>query len=115
MSTKTLTVGLRDFHAEGNQFILNGRPINFRGTHSGGDFPLTGYPPTDVKSWLRAVRDLQEVGSRTTCAFIRGARRKQRLKPPIRSGFICSPSRACGTRSVPARRWSKCSTKKPIE
>lgn len=49
---KDLTVGLRDFHAEGNQFILNGHPINFRGTHHGGDFPLTGYPPTDVKSWL---------------------------------------------------------------
>jgi len=48
---KDLTVGLRDFHAEGNQFILNGTPINFRGTHSGGDFPLTGYPPTDVKAW----------------------------------------------------------------
>jgi beta-galactosidase len=48
---KDLTVGLRDFHAEGNQFTLNDRPINFRGTHSGGDFPLTGYPPTDVKSW----------------------------------------------------------------
>lgn len=49
---KNLSVGLRDFHAEGNQFILNGRQINFRGTHFGGDFPLTGYPPTDVKSWL---------------------------------------------------------------
>jgi len=49
---KDLAVGLRDFHMEGNQFVLNGRPINFRGTHSGGDFPLTGYPPTDVKSWL---------------------------------------------------------------
>jgi beta-galactosidase len=48
---KDLTVGLRDFHAEGKQFILNGREINFRGTHHGGDFPLTGYPPTDVKSW----------------------------------------------------------------
>lgn len=48
---KDLTVGLRDFHAEGNQFILNGHPINFRGTHHGGDFPLTGYPPVDVKSW----------------------------------------------------------------
>ena len=47
-----MTVGLRDFHAEGNQFILNGHLINFRGTHHGGDFPLTGYPPTDVKSWL---------------------------------------------------------------
>jgi beta-galactosidase len=50
--SKDLSVGLRDFRAEGNQFILNGRPINFRGTHHGGDFPLTGYPPTDVKSWL---------------------------------------------------------------
>lgn len=48
---KDLSVGLRDFHAEGKEFILNGRPIIFRGTHSGGDFPLTGYPPTDVKSW----------------------------------------------------------------
>ncbi|HYW70216.1 MAG TPA: discoidin domain-containing protein [Pyrinomonadaceae bacterium] len=49
---KDLTVGLRDFHADGKQFILNGNPINFRGTHNGGDFPLTGYPPTDVKSWV---------------------------------------------------------------
>jgi len=48
---KDLTVGLRDFHAEGNQFILNGNPIIFRGTHNGGDFPMTGYPPTDVKTW----------------------------------------------------------------
>jgi len=48
---KDLSVGLRDFHAEGKEFILNGRPINFRGTHSGGDFPRTGYPSTDVKSW----------------------------------------------------------------
>jgi len=48
---KDLMVGLRDFHAEGNQFILNGRPINFRGTHNGGDFPMSGYPPTNVKPW----------------------------------------------------------------
>lgn len=46
-----LKIGLRDFHADGKQFILNGKPIIFRGTHSGGDFPLTGYPPTDVESW----------------------------------------------------------------
>lgn len=48
---KDLTIGLRDFRAEGNQFLLNGVPINFRGTNNGGDFPLTGYPPTDVKTW----------------------------------------------------------------
>jgi beta-galactosidase len=48
---KDVTFGLRDFHADGKQFILNGTPIIFRGTNNGGDFPLTGYPPTDVKYW----------------------------------------------------------------
>jgi len=46
-----MRIGLRDFRAEGKEFWLNDRPINFRGTHHGGDFPLTGYPPTDIKSW----------------------------------------------------------------
>lgn len=50
---KQLNIGLRDFHADGKQFLLNGTPIIFRGTNSGGDFPLTGYPPTDVKSWTK--------------------------------------------------------------
>src|SRR4030095_11190439 len=51
--SKELKFGLRDFHAEGKDFVLNGRLVNFRGTHSGGDFPLTGYPPTDVQSWKK--------------------------------------------------------------
>ena len=50
---KTVEFGLRELRTEGNQFILNGRPIIFRGTHSGGDFPLTGYPPADAESWLK--------------------------------------------------------------
>src|SRR4029453_17082940 len=37
-----MKVGLRDFRAVGKEFVLNGRPIIFRGTHSGGDFPMTG-------------------------------------------------------------------------
>jgi len=44
-------VGLRDFRASGNEFLLNDRPISFRGTHHGGDFPLTGYPSMDVQYW----------------------------------------------------------------
>ncbi len=59
---KDLTVGLRDFRAEGNQFILNGVPIYFRGTQNGGDFPLTGYPPTDVKSWVTLFETAKEWG-----------------------------------------------------
>jgi hypothetical protein len=49
----SLKVGLRDFRAVGNEFRLNNRPVNFRGTHSGGDFPLTGYPATDVAYWKK--------------------------------------------------------------
>lgn len=48
-----LKVGLRELRAVGKEFVLNGRPIIFRGTHNGGDFPLTGYPPTDVASWKK--------------------------------------------------------------
>jgi len=48
---KDIRIGIRDLKVEGKQFLLNGVVINFRGTNNGGDFPLTGYPPTDVKSW----------------------------------------------------------------
>lgn len=46
-----LNVGLRDFRAAGSDFLLNDRAIIFRGTHSGGDFPFTGYPSMDVAYW----------------------------------------------------------------
>ena len=48
-----LKVGLREFKADGKEFQLNGRPLMFRGTHHGGDFPLTGYPPNDVGYWKK--------------------------------------------------------------
>lgn len=53
---RRVTFGLRELRADGNRFLLNGRPIIFRGTHHGGDFPLTGYPPTDVEYWRRLFR-----------------------------------------------------------
>jgi beta-galactosidase len=59
---KELRVGLREFHAEGKEFVLNGVPIIFRGTHSGGDFPLTGYPPTDVQSWKKLFETCRSWG-----------------------------------------------------
>ena len=58
----TGTFGMREFKAEGNQFILNGHPIYFRGTHFGGDFPLTGYPPTDVESWKKIFQTCKDWG-----------------------------------------------------
>ena len=57
-----LKVGLRDLKAVGKDFLLNGRPIIFRGTHSGGDFPLTGYPPTDVASWKKIFETCKSWG-----------------------------------------------------
>jgi len=48
---RELVFGLRDFRTAGTLFLLNGRQIDLRGTHHGGDFPLTGYPPTDVAYW----------------------------------------------------------------
>jgi len=55
-------IGLRDFRAQGKQFLLNGRQITFRGTNNGGDFPLTGYPPTDVASWRKLFETCQRWG-----------------------------------------------------
>jgi len=57
-----MMVGLRDLRAVGKEFILNGRPIIFRGTNNGGDFPLTGYPPTDVASWKKIFETCKRWG-----------------------------------------------------
>lgn len=54
--TKELTFGFSSIKAEGSEFRLNGRVIYLRGTHHGGDFPLTGYPPTDKAYWLKIFR-----------------------------------------------------------
>ncbi len=59
---KRIRFGFRDFHTDGNQFILNGHPIYLRGTHDGGDFPLTGYPPTDIESWKKIFQTCKEYG-----------------------------------------------------
>jgi beta-galactosidase len=59
---RRLVFGLRELRTDGNEFVLNGRKVYFRGTHNGGDFPLTGYPPTDVGSWKRIIRTCQEWG-----------------------------------------------------
>lgn len=57
-----LRVGLRDLRAVGKEFQLNGKPIIFRGTHNGGDFPLNGYPPTTVDSWKKIFETCKRFG-----------------------------------------------------
>ena len=51
--TKEISFGFAEIKVVGNEFHLNNRPIYLRGTHHGGDFPLTGYPPTDVAYWRK--------------------------------------------------------------
>ena len=54
--------GMRSFKAKGTQFLWNGRTAFLRGTHDGMGFPLTGYPATDVESWLRIYQTLKAYG-----------------------------------------------------
>src|SRR5687767_3559005 len=57
-----LNVGLRQLKAVGKEFVLNGRPIIFRGTHSGGDSPLSGYPATQVAYWKKLFETCKKWG-----------------------------------------------------
>ncbi|WP_195763470.1 discoidin domain-containing protein [Duganella guangzhouensis] len=50
---RNVSFGFARISAKGREFLLNGRSIYLRGTHHGGDFPLTGYPPTDVAYWRK--------------------------------------------------------------
>lgn len=59
---RRLTFGLREISHRGSELLLNGRPINLRLDHFGGDFPLTGYPAMDVASWKRIIRVCQAYG-----------------------------------------------------
>jgi hypothetical protein len=54
--TRTVSFGFAQIAARDSDFLLNGRPIYLRGTHHGGDFPLTGYPPTDVAYWRKILQ-----------------------------------------------------------
>lgn len=51
--SREISFGFAEIKADKSEFKLNGRTIYLRGTHHGGDFPLTGYPPTDVAYWRK--------------------------------------------------------------
>ena len=56
------TFGLRVFHSEGRVLLCNGREVFLRGKHDGLIFPITGYAPTDVKSWRKVLGTAKEYG-----------------------------------------------------
>ena len=53
--SRSVVFGLREIATQGTQFVLNGRPVFFRGTLECCIFPGTGHPPTDVGSWKRII------------------------------------------------------------
>jgi hypothetical protein len=63
--SKTEIFGMRAFNTSGTRFSVNDRPIFLRGTLECCIFPLTGYPPTDVNSWLHVLKTFKEYGLNT--------------------------------------------------
>lgn len=57
-----ISFGLREITWRGKEPIINGRVVNFRTTHFGLDFPLAGFPATDVESWRKIIRRCKEFG-----------------------------------------------------
>lgn len=54
--------GFRKVEKGAHHIRLNGRNIHLRGLLDCAVFPLTGYPATDVESWLRIFRTVKEYG-----------------------------------------------------
>jgi hypothetical protein len=49
--TEEVTFGMRNVKVQGRFITLNGNKIHLRGDLNNCEFPLTGYPPTDVEGW----------------------------------------------------------------
>lgn len=54
--------GMLSFKATEKKFLINGKETFLRGKHDGLIFPLTGYAPTDVESWIRVLKISKEYG-----------------------------------------------------
>jgi hypothetical protein len=54
--------GMREFAREGNQLVVNGRPVFLRGRVDCANYPLTGYAPMDKASWDHIFTILSDWG-----------------------------------------------------
>jgi hypothetical protein len=57
--------GMREFKTKGTRFEVNGQQVFLRGTLECCIFPLTGYPPTDINSWMRVLQTFKDYGLNT--------------------------------------------------
>ncbi len=65
LDSKSEDFGMRDFKTRGTRFEVNGQQIFLRGTLECCIFPLTGYPPTDIKSWVKVLQTFKDYGLNT--------------------------------------------------
>jgi hypothetical protein len=59
---RSVIFGMREFSTRGTQFTINGQLTMLRGTLECAVFPKTGYPPTDVSSWMRILKICRSYG-----------------------------------------------------
>lgn len=52
---RTVRFGLREFAAQGTQFVINDQKTFLRGTLDCCIYPKTGHPPLDVAEWKRII------------------------------------------------------------
>ena len=65
IDTLSENFGMREFKTRGTRFEVNGQQTFLRGTLECCIFPLTGYPPTDLKSWTKVLQTMKEYGLNT--------------------------------------------------
>ena len=57
-----VTFGMREVAVSGQDILLNCKPIRLRGTVENCCFPETGFPPTDIDSWIHVLAKCKEYG-----------------------------------------------------
>ena len=60
--SETTLFGFRTLRADGTCLMINGRRLYLRGEVDCAVFPLTGYPPTDIKSWKQIFSTYKRYG-----------------------------------------------------
>jgi hypothetical protein len=62
IDNQAVDFGMREFKTNGTRFEVNGQQVFLRGTLECCIFPLTGYPPTDVRSWEKVLKICKNYG-----------------------------------------------------
>lgn len=62
LQTEEVTFGFRRAEVKDGHFVINGRNTYLRGTHFGGDYPLSGIPDCDSAYWDKIMNTVKTWG-----------------------------------------------------